>query len=289
MPRLRLATLAVLVSGCLSGSHLANGKLYETKATARVAWKAIEAHLPDLHHDTQVLAIAIHSNLGTVQQLWSDGAAHTYVARTGMNGPYGIVGVDGHPLALGDARAQVLELGLPPGPSTGMVLRPSRVKIVTSANPTRALEAAAARWYQLLTDQEPAIIAALDATGNASAGRPLGPETTSISEGYAPTWVPSDHRFVVVYVRTITRSSSLVERRKTEAAPCSKHYPMPLPGFPDTGHVQVSCAPTPDHVDVVHTRSYSIDVALALEYSADGARTFERWYPPDPHPAKGPY
>ena len=286
---LRLVALAVLITGCLSGTHLAKGKLYDTKATAHTAWKAIEGSWPELPHRTQGLAIAIHSKWGEVAQQWGDNLLHTHVMRTDTRGPYGIVDTAGTPVALGGAQAAVVELDLTSGKGGGMVLRPSGMRIVASADPIRALDAAAARWKQFLADQQPAIDRALDAADRASPGRALGPETIATADGFVPTWSPGDERFVIVYVRTISRSSQLVERQKT--TPCSKYDFMRnnLPGFPDAHPVQISCPRMPDYIEAVHVRRYAADIALVLEYDADGSLSFERAYDPEPMPTKGPY
>ena len=286
---LRLVVLASLATGCLSGTHLAKGKLYDTKATAHTAWKALEGSWPELRHKTQGLAIAIHSKWGEVAQLWGDSLPHVYVMRSDGRGPYGIVDAAGQPIALGGVQAAVVELAFTSGIDNGMVLKPSGVKIVSSANPTRALDDAYARWKEYLADQQPAIDRALDAADRASGGRPLGAETIATKDGFAPTWIPDDERFVIVFVRTIARSSQLVERQKT--APCGKYRNMfdNVPGFPEEQPVQISCPQMPDYIDRVHVRSYSADIALVLEYDADGSRTFERGYAPEPMPTKGPF
>jgi hypothetical protein len=244
---------------------------------------------PELRHATQGLAIAIHSKWGEVAQLWSDGQPHVYVMHSNERGPYGILGADGKPIGLGGAQAAVVELAFTSGIDSGMVLRPSGVRVVTSVDPTRALDDAAARWKKYLAHEQPAIDRALDAADHASSGRPLGPETIATADGFTPTWMPADERFVIVYVRTISRSSQLVERQKT--TPCSKYDFMrnTMPGFPEEQPVQISCPQQPDYVERVHVRRYAADIALVLEYDADGSLTFERAYPPEPMPTKGPF
>lgn len=280
---LRLVTLAVLITGCLSGTHLAKGKLYESKATAHTAWKAMEGSWPDLKRPTQGLAIAIHSKWGEVGRQWGDTLAHTHVFRTDTRGPYGLLDGAGKPASLGGVQAAVVEIA---GMGGGIVVQPSSIRVVTSANPTRALDDAAARWKKFLADRQPAIDRALDAADRASPGRPFGTETISTADGFMPTWIPGDDRFVIVYARTVSRGSRLVERQKT--SPCSKYNFRRdnVPGFPGE---QVACPEQPDFVERVHTRQYAADIALVLEYDADGALSFEREYAPQPMPTKGPY
>lgn len=291
VPMLRLATLLVLFTGCLSGTHLAKGKLYETKATAHTAWKALDGAWPALHGKTQALAIAIHSKWGEVGTRNMGSLSHAYVLRSDDGGPYQVEYPAGQPFAPPEGQAAVVELDLPSQGKSAVVLVPRSVKIVTSANPNRALDDAYARWQKYLADQKPAIDRALDAAGTASGGRPFGPETVATADGFVPTWVPGDQRFVVVFVRTYRRSSRLVER--TPTAPCGKRYPFSLPsgeaGFPEEKRELVSCPQMPAYQERVHERGYAADIALVLEYDADGTRTFERAYAPEPMPTKGPF
>lgn len=284
---LRSFVLAILFTGCVSGAHLADGKLYETKATAHLAWNAMPGSWPALPQRTQGLAIALHSKWGEVAQLWGDGNHHTHVLRSDTSGPYGMITAGGLPATF-DTTAAVVELELPTPSEPGPILRPSAVRVITAAKAERALDDAAARWQKYLGEQAGVIDRALDAADKASAGRPLGSETTATQDGFMPTWMPADRRFVIVFARTIRRTSQLVE--ETPTAPCGKRYPLPrnIPGFPEEP-VQVSCPQMPRFTTTVHSRSYAVNVALVLEYDASGTRTYERWYEPDAQLAKGPF
>jgi hypothetical protein len=272
-----LVALVALTTGCLSGTH------------AHTSWrKAAAGSWPELRHGTQGLAIAIHSKWGEVAQLWGDSLPHTYVMRSDTRGPYGMLDADGKPIALGGVQAAVVELSFTSGIDRGMVLKPSGVRIVSSANPIRALDDAAARWKKFLADQQPALDRALDAADLASPGRAFGAETIANADSFTPTWIPDDERFVIVFARTVSRGSQLVERQKT--TPCGKYYlHNTVPAFPEGRPVQISCPQQPDFVERVHVRRYSADLALVLEYDADGSLSFERGYAPEPMPAKGPY
>lgn len=282
---LRLATLLVLFTGCLSGTHLAKGKLYETSATAHTAWKAVDGAWPVLHGTIQALAILSPSKWGDVPTKEPAWQRNRYRLYRDAAGPFTAVHPDGQALWLDGLPAAVLELELPPGRPGEVELKPRRVRRITSANPVRALDDAYARWQTYLAVQKPAIDRALDAAGEASAGRPFGPETVETTDGFVPTWVPEDQRFVVVFVRTYRRSSQLVDHVGGGCDKYRRMMPTGEVGFPEQA---VACAPMPPH-DIVHLRSYAADIALVLEYDADGTRTYERAYAPESMPTKGPF
>jgi len=252
-------------------------------------WRGVVGSWSRLDHETMVaLAIAPISPWGKVAVGWSDGLADHYVVRNRLSGPYH-PRVNGQPLVIDDAAAHVIKATL-----TAAKQEVDQPVIVTDLevlpiDAVAILDDAAARWTAHLAEQQGAIDGALAEADRLSAGRVLGRETTTITDGFGPTWMPESHRIQVVYVRKITRTSTLIER--FGGGGCNKYKNLNrgnAAGFPDERGELVACQP-PRYEVRQHTRAYSIDVGLVLRYGADGRLSAELPYAPHPVPAQGPF
>lgn len=252
---------------------------YPTGTTAREVSASLRGRWPALPATVEMLAITPDSPWGKPTVEWGPTVAHHYLFRSASSGPYGVLHGDA-PLAIDSIKAHVVELSIRDS-QPGMIVTAASYRVV-DANPTRALDDAAARWQRYLVAQQPAIEKALADADRATPGRVLGPETTHAIDGFAPTWIAGDRKIVVVYARSVTRESSLSEQRKT--APCTKYDRFRQPSFPD----RVSCPQMPDFQTITTTRRFGATMALVLEYSANGELQSERPVAPEAEPGRGP-
>jgi hypothetical protein len=286
---MRRLALLVVIAGCGTApratSQTEPPSLAPADPSATGLWEAVIGHWPRLDHETvEALAIAPSSVWGNIAVGWSAGANDRYVVRSRLRGPYQTRA----PLALDGAAAHVVKVTMTsadPAIDQPVIATDLQVLPVDAA---AILDDAAARWAAHLAEQQGAIDGALAEAGRLSAGRALGPEATAITDGFGPTWFPESHRMQVIYVRKVTRSSTMMER--IGGGGCNKYKNMHgnVPGFPDERGEVVACAP-PRYEIRHHTRAYSIDVGLVLRYRADGTLSAVLPYAPHPVPSAGPF